>query len=295
MIKAASLNIEINLLPLSQLLRQKGIVHQINEESGKQVIWVESQAQADYVQTALEHYRAGGFNDDTGEHFNPLATNADRQEWQLQVKQYGKQFINLFLQSPVTMTLTVACVLVALISSLGANTSGVRFLFYPLIATDGIGALLASITSVEVFLRTFGPMLLHFSVLHIVFNLLWLWYFGRQLETIYSSWLFLLVVLFTSFVANTTQYLASGYNNFGGMSGVVYGLVAYTWVLHSLVPRSRLMLNNSMFMFFVAALVIMEVVASSWIATAAHLGGLFSGLVIGVAVVGYLRLKGESR
>ena len=48
-------------------------------------------------------------------------------------------------------------------------------------------------------------------------------------------------------------------------------------------------------MFFVAALVIMEVVASSWIATAAHLGGLFSGLVIGVAVVGYLRLKGESR
>jgi membrane associated rhomboid family serine protease len=40
-----------------------------------------------------------------------------------------------------------------------------------------------------------------------------------------------------------------------------------------------------MFVVFVIALIVMELVASSWIASAAHVGGLISGLVFGVMVV----------
>jgi len=98
------------------------------------------------------------------------------------------------------------------------------------------------------------------------------------------------LVILTGFVSNTTQYLYVQYNNFGGMSGVVYGLVGYAWVIHNFMPRSYLMLNNSMFVFFVIALILMELVAGSWIATAAHVGGLVSGLILGVAVVLYYRL-----
>jgi GlpG protein len=137
-------------------------------------------------------------------------------------------------------------------------------------------------------------MFLHFGLLHLVFNMLWLWYFGKQLELAQPSWLFLLVIVVTSFAANTTQYLVINYNNFGGMSGVVYGLVGYAWVIQLLVPRSGVMLNSSMFGFFVAALVIMEVFASSWIATAAHVGGLVSGLALGLIVAAFFRLRASS-
>ena len=84
--------------------------------------------------------------------------------------------------------------------------------------------------------------------------------------------------------------MAIEYNNFGGMSGVVYGLLGYTWIIHSLMPRSYLLINTNMFIFFVLALVLMEVVASSWIATAAHVGGLVSGVAIGIATVLFYRL-----
>jgi len=136
-------------------------------------------------------------------------------------------------------------------------------------------------------------MFLHFGELHLIFNMLWLWYFGRQLEAIHPRWLFVLLVVLTSFVSNTTQYMSSDYNNFGGMSGVVYGLVGYTWMVHTLMPRSNLQIRGSMFAVFavfVAALVLMEIVASSWIATAAHIGGLVSGLLLGIMIAGYYRL-----
>jgi len=292
MIKAAILDVEIDLLPLSRNLKQRGIDHQINEESGKQVVWVRFESHLDYVRTAIEHFQAGDFAGP--EHLSDSSALPDSKLIWRQLYSNGKKFFAVFLQAPVTMTLITVCCLVALVSQMGAVTSSVRFLFYPVIANDGVGSLLASINSVELFLRTLGPMFLHFGVLHLVFNMLWLWYFGRQLENHYPSWWFLIVVVFTSFAANATQYLASGFNNFGGMSGVVYGLVAYTWILHSLLPHSRLMLNHSMFVFFIAALVLMEVLASSWIATAAHLGGLIAGLIIGLTVVAYLRIKNSA-
>ena len=55
------------------------------------------------------------------------------------------------------------------------------------------------------------------------------------------------------------------------------------------MPRSNLLINNKMFVVFVIALVAMEFVASSLIASAAHLGGLVAGLVAGVVVVGLYR------
>ena len=74
-------------------------------------------------------------------------------------------------------------------------------------------------------------MFLHFGELHLVFNMLWMWYFGKQLEQILPSWLFLSSIILISFTSNTVQYLVSGYNNFGGMSGVIYGLVGFSWIV----------------------------------------------------------------
>ena len=98
-----------------------------------------------------------------------------------------------------------------------------------------------------------------------------------------------MLVTVTAFVGNTAQYWQLGYNNFGGMSGVIYGLVGFVWVLSKGLPNSGLLISTKMFIAFVVGLVLMEAFASSSIATAAHVGGLFSGLMLGVTFAIYYR------
>lgn len=282
MIRAASLPIEVNLLRFSRFMQSQGIGHRINEESGQQVIWVEGEQQATLIREALASWPFEQDSSNEGHAaynsqplFSPLGLI--------------RKLIQAFLRAPVSFCLILACLLVALLSSLGTQPQRVALLFYPMLDASGLFPLLASLDSPIQLLRSLSPMLLHFGELHLVFNMMWLWYFGRQLESVQPSWLFIVLVIFCSFVGNTAQYLTSGYNNFGGMSGVVYGLVGYTWVVHTCMPRSHLLINNKMFVVFVIALIAMEVVASSWIASAAHLGGLVAGLVAGMAVVGLYR------
>lgn len=281
MIKAASLSLDIDLLSYSQFLRQQGLRHRIVEESGMQTIYVEGDRDAEFIQSSLQSYLEGR---------ELMAQQRQhRESGTPQIRKLALGLLSAFIQSPATLILVFISLLVAAFSSLGRDLSPVDFLFYPLISTSSLGALIADINSVSVALATLTPMFLHFGELHLVFNMLWLWYFGRQLEAIQPIWVFLLIVVATAFVSNTTQYLATDFNNFGGMSGVVYGLVGYTWVIHSLMPRSHLLINTNMFIFFVVALVLMEIVAGSWIATAAHVGGLASGLLIGLLIVLYYR------
>lgn len=282
MIRAASLPIEVNLLRFSRFIQSQGIGHRINEESGQQVIWVEGEQQAVLVREALaswpfdeESSVEGSATYNAQPLFSPVTLLS--------------KLIRAFVQAPVSFSLILACLLVALFSMLGAQPQRVAILFYPMLDSSGLFPLLASIDSPAEILRSLSPMLLHFGELHLVFNMLWLWYFGRQLESAQPRWLFIVLVVCCSFVGNTAQYLYSGTSNFGGMSGVVYGLVGYTWIVHTFMPRSHLLINNKMFVVFVIALIAMEIVASSWIASAAHLGGLVAGLIVGIVVVGLYR------
>jgi len=282
MIKAASLPIEIDLLSLSQFLQKQGLTHRINEESGQQVIWVGSEQEVELVRQILATWPI--------DQQTPKKLSASVVRNSISGIALWRPILNAFIASPVTLSLILACLLVAAVSALGTQVGRVQFLFYPLLETENFFALVADISSIDIFLRTFTPMFLHFGELHLVFNMLWLWYFGKQLEAIHPLWIFVVLIVITSFVSNTTQYLYSDYNNFGGMSGVVYGLVGYSWIIHNFMPRSYLSLNNNMFVVFVIALILMEFVASSWIATAAHVGGMVSGLLLGILIVIYYRI-----
>jgi GlpG protein len=289
MIRAASLSIDVNLLRFGYLLQRQGISHRIIEDSGQQVIWVSGEAEAALVRQALTDWSSNSGNQQA----DPVMREAGPQSVAAALLPRRSLLPSLkrtFVASPVTLSLIATCFLVALLSLLGTQPGRVVVLFYPLLATDNLLALLGELTSIVTLLRTLTPMFLHFGELHLIFNMLWLWYFGRQLEAIHPRWLFIVLIILASFVSNTTQYLSSNFNNFGGMSGVVYGLVGYTWLVHTLMPRSKLQIRGSMFAVFVAALVLMEILASSWIATAAHIGGLLSGLLLGLGVAGFYRL-----
>ncbi len=280
MVEAVRLPIEINLKGFSKQLYALGLQHRVVEESGQQIIWVHSDSEAVLLREALERWLSlQNREQDSG------ALSADLSSKLATAKNWPDRIWHAVYRSPFTWLAMTISVLVAVVSQLGGNPSTVRVLFYPLLPDSDLVSLLGAIDSPIVFLNTLSPMFLHFGEMHLVFNMLWLWYFGRQLESLQSHWWFLGLVVSAAFVSNTAQYLALGYNNFGGMSGVVYGLVGYSWIIHYFMPRSNLVINNSMFVFFVIALTAMEIFASSWIATAAHVAGLGTGLVLGLITV----------
>ena len=138
--------------------------------------------------------------------------------------------------------------------------------------------------------RFITPAFLHFSALHIVFNLLWWWQLAGVIEKQQGKQRLLLLFIFTAIASNLAQFFLVG-PYFGGLSGVVYGLVGYCWLFGSLNKNSRVNLPNSYFLFLLAWLVMGFVdILPVNVANYAHLVGLLSGLLI-AALVTKLKIK----
>lgn len=288
MIKALQVDSAVDLRPFLIELNKRGIRHQVSEESGQQVIRVSSEQEAAQTVALMEQWQRGDFA-------RAEQTQHSNLQTYIPVKGLLNSLWASFYRAPVTIVLIAACLLVAFFSRLGADLQSVIFLFYPEFNLSGdmpVLGLLAQVDSISIALRTLTPALLHFGALHLVFNLLWLWYFGSMIETLQPSWRYALVLIFLAFASNAAQYFSAYSANFGGMSGVVYGLLGYIWIWQMLFPRSRLRLPVAMIVFFLVALVLMEIFASSWIATAAHIGGVVSGMVAAAAVAIIVKITG---
>jgi GlpG protein len=125
--------------------------------------------------------------------------------------------------------------------------------------------------------RFFTPALLHFSALHILFNLVMWWYLGGMIENRLSSSKLLVIFLLASSLPNVAQYYISG-PSFGGLSGVVYALVGYVWWRK---PKVGLYLPPAYIGFMLVWLVMgFFDVMSIKVANGAHLGGLVVGCLL---------------
>lgn len=136
--------------------------------------------------------------------------------------------------------------------------------------------------------RLVTPIFLHFNVLHLVFNMLWLWELGGMIERNQSHWSLLWLVLAFAVGSNLAQYAMSG-PAFGGMSGVVYGLLGYAWIRGHFDPRSALFVPQPIVIMMVAWFVICLTGLLGPIANTAH--GV--GLALGMAW-GWLSARGSS-
>ena len=137
------------------------------------------------------------------------------------------------------------------------------------------------VDNVEIW-RVFTPALLHFGFFHILFNVLIFSFFGQLIETGFG-WVKLLLMFFIfSGISNLFQYLISQSYTFGGLSGVVSGVVGYC-VIIALSPSAAgrykmavgLCLINIVFN-------IIEYFSDSHVAFGAHAAGLVAGLVWGI-------------
>lgn len=132
--------------------------------------------------------------------------------------------------------------------------------------------------------RLFTPALLHFSVLHLTFNLIWWLDLGTAIEKRQSSWRLIWVALVVAASSNIAQFYDTG-ANFGGLSGVVYGLLGYVWLYGKWRPSEGLFLQPAIAALMIGWLVLCMTGMLGPVANTAHVVGLISGLAIAALTI----------
>lgn len=126
--------------------------------------------------------------------------------------------------------------------------------------------------------RWITPIVLHFSLMHLVFNVCWWVLLGQRIEQYRGSSSLLQLTLSSAVISNGLQLALAG-PHFGGLSGVVYALLGYCWLADRLRGTQQYPVTNGLaiFMVFWLALGFLDVL---WVSMAnwAHLGGLLCGL-----------------
>ena len=190
---------------------------------------------------------------------------------------YGAPSLQLLTQfisgaGPLTLAIFFICVIVFAGFNLGFANPIYEYLSF-------FGAVPGS--DLSQFWRVFTPTLLHFSALHIIFNLLWWWYLGGKIENKLGVAPLFILLLVAGTVPNLLQYYVGG-PNFGGLSGVVYAVVGYTWIMGVKRPELGIGLPPAYIGFMLLWLVFgfTDLFGLS-IANGAHVGGLVVGLLQG--------------
>ena len=216
---ALSVPLDEDLLPLSVVLRERGVAHRIYEEAGQQVLKVARADQVELVDRAYRAWRSG-----------ELQINLQRRE-----PAAARGAAATFRGVPVTLLLLLGSAAGFLLVYLNAPLEWLAALTFTPFTLEG-GELQFQGVQGE-YWRLLTPAFLHFGWLHIVFNSLWLWELGTRVERAMGSAQLLGLFTVIALVSNTAQYLFGGPGIFGGMSGVVYGLLGFSWVGARLNPR----------------------------------------------------------
>ena len=265
-ITIAELPAELDAELLSQRLTARGIAHHIEPLGAGRVLRV---TRREDIPTVLMVLRESG----TGADRLPLAAQARA--------------------APVVMALLVLGLAGALLVSFVPHWVH-SFTFQDFILLDSgelqLGAPDVGFARGE-YWRLLTPALLHFGALHIVFNALWIWEFGRRIEALVGHGNFLLIVLATTVGANVGQYLWRPDSLFGGLSGVVYGLLGYLWIRHRLAPHPLSQLTPGILPLMLVWLLLCLMGVVDWfirggVANGAHVTGLAIGIAFG-ALAGY--------
>ncbi|MCH2256912.1 rhomboid family intramembrane serine protease GlpG [Alteromonas macleodii] len=185
------------------------------------------------------------------------------------------------VKAPFTSVVFILCVAVYLLSLFG--------LFAP-IAQHLLMQPFSILSQNHEWWRLLGPAFIHFSALHIIFNLLWWGMLGAKIERILGMSMLLIVFLVSATISNAAQALFSDpvQGNlflFGGLSGVVYAVMGFVWWLGWLRPSWGLSLPNSIVGFMLVWLVL-GYADILWVnmANAAHTAGLISGCLLAGAL-----------
>ena len=137
--------------------------------------------------------------------------------------------------------------------------------------------------------RIITSMFYHFGTDHLVCNMLALFFVGRLLEPVYGSLRHFVLFFASGLVASGASLLYNGIISpsrgttvlSAGASGAVYGLVGAFAVL-LFFHRNRISVGEKVRAVLALALILFGSIFDTGIGHAAHFGGFFAGIVIGI-------------
>jgi GlpG protein len=182
---------------------------------------------------------------------------------------------------PLTFVLIASCVAVFIVSKFASDLDAIRSLFISerLAGHRDFASMLPEVRQGQ-FWRLITPAFIHLGFLHILFNMLWLRDLGSMIEARQGNLqLGILVLVFAAF-SNFGQYYING-PIFGGMSGVVYGLLGYVWIRGKFDPGSGLFLHPSTVNMMLIWFVLCYTGLLGPVANTAHAVGLVMGIAWG--------------
>ncbi|GGC98539.1 rhomboid family intramembrane serine protease [Vreelandella lutescens] len=249
------------------------IGHRITDETDGQLLWVADPRQHDELRALVGRWERG----------EPLILDEARP----QRPRASHSLAANLRRVPVTALMIVISVGVFALTGVFGDLLIVALTIVPVGIAGGqlvYGSLADTVMGGQVW-RLLSPAFLHFGWMHLIFNLMWVWYFGQQIELRQGSKMMLLLLLVAGIGANVAQYV-TGTVLFGGMSGVVYALLAHVWLMSRRAPQSGFFVPQMLVIFMLGWMVftmtdIAGTVGFGNVANEAHLGGLLVGLATG--------------
>ncbi|QWA11624.1 rhomboid family intramembrane serine protease GlpG [Sodalis ligni] len=247
-------------------MKSQGVTMEMQLQGRAAELWLADDGELARVEAALEiflqdplhpRYQAASWHSGTvgRGHFRPQPTS-----WLPALRSKA---------GPLTLGLTIACVLVYILMNVLGDEVVMRWLAFPADQSQRAQPW-----------RWVSHILLHFSLLHLLFNLVWWWYLGSAMEK-YRGWLPLAVLtLLSAAISGLVQFHFSG-ALFGGLSGVVYALMGYVWWYGEKNPGGPLQMPRGVIVFALLWLIAgyFDILGIA-IANAAHVAGLAIGLLM---------------
>lgn len=264
----------------------KGIKNQVEAEGdGRWAIWIHAEDELEQARHLLRNFLANP-NDNTvrqtAERARELMAREEKSEAAARKRHFDRDRLfpsgGLRSAGVLTLSLIAISILVYVVREFtrAAWLTDYLFISDPFIFSKD----LPEVREGQIW-RLLTPIFLHFNVLHILFNMLWMRDLGSMMETRLGTVQLAILVVVIGVSSNLAQYFASG-PNFGGMSGVVYGLLGYVWMRGKIDPGSGLFLHPSTVMMMLIWLVFGYTNILP-MANTVHTVGLVSGVVWGFA------------
>lgn len=268
--------LNIDLSGFVGLLRRLQVPHRVSEEGGEQVLWV-AENLAEDVRDLYQRFPEGDADFQLPADATPVPPARPGLAEQLRT-------------SKATAVVLLLCLIVAGLTGLGDNFATLSWLTFLDFRVQGdylyFTPLAASLADGQ-WWRLFTPMLVHFGILHLAMNALWYWELGRRIERRQGPWSLLSLTLLFSLVSNAGQYLFGGPSLFGGLSGVLYGLLGHIWLYQWLAPNPVYRMPRGVLVMMLIWLLLclsglVSLLGFGQIANAAHVGGLLVGCLSGL-------------